>query len=102
MPPKEKMWLKGLLKPLRHPNAGDDDDQERRKLHFDALPLKGVSFWSNEGVGLSSSNLDFALAPCALSICILVTVLSTPLVIFPSCGSPRGCHHVVVFASGLP
>lgn len=88
MPAKEKMWLKGLLKPLRHPNAGDDDDQERRKLHFDALPVKGTSFWSNEGVGISSSNLDFALAPCALSICILFTAMPKPLVICASCGAP--------------
>lgn len=70
MPPKERTWLKGLLKPLRHPNARDEDDQERRKLHFDALTVTVPSLWSNEGVGLSNLDLDFALAPCALSTCI--------------------------------
>lgn len=63
MSPAERKWLSGLLRPLRHPSADDDDEQERRKLHFDVVPAKVDTCWRAEGSGLSNKTLDYALAP---------------------------------------
>lgn len=67
LPEKEKKRLISLLRPMRHPEAGDDDTQDRRKLHFDALQPKGSTFWTQSIGGPSDWDLDFALAPYASS-----------------------------------